>query len=240
MKEIFTSRRTKNQRNLQITMIFIVVMAMLLVDSFFPLSYGLRALYKVALFVIVPFILAGFIRWFDLFSIFRVKPGEKAWIPSLVLGMSVYAFLIFLFMLLKNILDLNQIIKALEASVSVNKNNFLAVAIYISFINSFLEEFFFRGFAYLKLKDKMSKGGASIVSALAFSLYHMGMVTGWVSPLLTILGLVGLFLSGIIFNRINERHENIYSSYAVHMFANFALNTIGLQMFGLINLPFLR
>ncbi len=240
MREIFTFRRTKQQRNLQILMIFMVVIAMLLVDGFFSLSYATRAFYKIGLFVLVPLVLASFIRWFDLFSIFRVKKDQKAVLHSLFLGMGVYAFLILLYLFLKDVLDLNQIKGALESSVAVNGKNFLRVAIYISFVNSFLEEFFFRGFAYLKLKDKMSKFGASSVSALAFSLYHFGMVTGWVSPLLTILGLAGLFFAGIIFNFINDRQGNIYASYAVHMFANFALNTIGLQMFGLIDLPFLR
>ncbi len=240
MKEIFTLRRTKFQRNLQILMIFMVVIAMLLVDGFFSLSYTTRALYKVGLFVIVPLFLAGFIPWFDLFSVFRVKKDQKALLHALFLGMGVYVFLILLYIFLKDILDLNQIKGALESSVAVNKKNFLAVAIYISFINAFLEEFFFRGFAYLKLIDKMPKFFASTISALAFSLYHIGMVTGWVSPLLTILGLLGLFVAGMLFNYINNRQGNIYASYAVHMFANFALNTIGLQMFGLINLPFLQ
>lgn len=240
MKEIFTFRRTKKQRNLQILMIFTVVIAMLMVDGFFSLSYTTRALFKIGLFVLVPLLLGGGIRWFDLFSVFRVKKEKKAFLPSLFLGMAVYVFLIGLYLVMKDILNLNQIQEALKSSVAVTKDNFLGVAIYISFINSFLEEFFFRGFAYLKLKDKMPKIMASIISALAFSLYHFGMVDGWVSPLLTILGLAGLFISGIIFNLINDRNGNIYASYAVHMFANFALNTIGLQMFGLINLPFLR
>jgi len=47
-------------------------------------------------------------------------------------------------------------------------------------------------------------------------------------------------LSGIFFNLLNDKNKNIYNSYMVHMFANFAINTLGLQMFGIIDLPFLR
>lgn len=240
MREIFTSRQSKNQRNIQVLMIFVVVIAMLLMDRFLTLPYTTRSIYKVLLFLLFPIILGGSIRWFDLFSVFRVKSDDKKIFPSLFLGLGVYVFLILLYIILKDIFNLEQIMGALESTVAVTKDNFIMVAIYISFINSFLEEFFFRGFAYLKLKDKMPKIGATMISAMAFSIYHFSMVEGWASPILVALGLLGLFLSGIIFNAINDKNDNIYSSYAVHVFANFAINTIGLQMFGLIDLPFLR
>lgn len=240
MREIFTSRQSKNQRNIQVLMIFVVVIAMLLMDRFLTLPYTTRSIYKVLLFLLFPIILGGSIRWFDLFSVFRVKSDDKKIFPSLFLGLGVYVLLILLYIILKDIFNLEQIMGALESTVAVTKDNFIMVAIYISFINSFLEEFFFRGFAYLKLKDKMPKIGATMISAMAFSIYHFSMVEGWASPILVALGLLGLFLSGIIFNAINDKNDNIYSSYAVHVFANFAINTIGLQMFGLIDLPFLR
>lgn len=240
MREIFTSRQSKNQRNIQVLMIFLVVIAILLMDSFLTLPYATRSIYKVLLFLLFPVILGGSIRWFDLFSVFRVKSNVKKILPRLFLGLGVYGFLILLYVILKDVFNLDQIMGALESSVAVTKDNFLRVAIYISFVNSFLEEFFFRGFAYLKLKDKMPKIGATVISATAFSIYHYTMVKGWASPILVALGLLGLFLSGIIFNIINDKNDNIYSSYAVHVFANLAINTIGLQMFGLINLPFLR
>ena len=33
---------------------------------------------------------------------------------------------------------------------------------------------------------------------------------------------------------LNERCENIYMSWLVHMFANFAINTVGCILFGII------
>lgn len=240
MREIFTFRQSKIQRNIQIIMIFTVVVVMLLMDRFLTLPYTTRSIYKILLFLLFPIILGGSIRWFDLFSVFRRKSNKRSLIPALALGLGVYGFLIVLYIILKDILNLDQIKVALESSVAVTRDNFIIVALYISFVNSFLEEFFFRGFAYLKLKDKMPKIGATLISATAFSLYHFAMVEGWASPLLVILGLVGLFLSGIIFNAINDKFDHIYHSYLVHVFANLAINTIGLQMFGIIDLPFLR
>ncbi|NLB19458.1 MAG: CPBP family intramembrane metalloprotease, partial [Clostridium sp.] len=191
MREIFTSRQSKNQRNIQVLMIFVVVIAMLLMDRFLTLPYTTRSIYKVLLFLLFPIILGGSIRWFDLFSVFRVKSDDKKIFPSLFLGLGVYVLLILLYIILKDIFNLEQIMGALESTVAVTKDNFIMVAIYISFINSFLEEFFFRGFAYLKLKDKMPKIGATMISAMAFSIYHFSMVEGWASPILVALGLLG-------------------------------------------------
>ena len=46
--------------------------------------------------------------------------------------------------------------------------------------------------------------------------------------------LIGLFAGGLIFNYLNEKSETIYSSWLVHMFANFAINTVGFILFGII------
>ena len=46
-----------------------------------------------------------------------------------------------------------------------------------------------------------------------------------------ILVLIGLFAGGLIFNWFDEKFGNIYMSWLVHMFANFATNTIGFILF---------
>ena len=69
-------------------------------------------------------------------------------------------------------------------------------------------------------------------SAGAFALYHVAMMTGWFSPLLFLLVMAGLAAGGIIFNRLNEKLETICASWIVHMFANFAINTVGFILMG--------
>ena len=67
-----------------------------------------------------------------------------------------------------------------------------------------------------------------------FAFYHVGMTSGWFNPIIYALSLIGLFVGGCIFNYLNEKCENIYTSWLVHMFANFAINTIGFILFGII------
>lgn len=101
----------------------------------------------------------------------------------------------------------------------------------ISFVNSFLEEFFFRGFSFLSLKECLNRNLAYTFSSAMFALYHIAMTVGWFSLPVVLLALLGLYIGGIIFNYINERFNTIYLSWLIHMFANFATNTIGYMLF---------
>jgi len=124
----------------------------------------------------------------------------------------------------------------LENNLGVTKDNFLFVALYITSINSLLEEFFFRGFSFLSLKEVSSRKIAYIFSALAFAIYHVAIMNNWFTPPLFILLIVSLFIAGLLFNYLNERFNNIYVSWIVHMSANLAINTVGFILFGIIKI----
>jgi len=239
MKDIFYTKKDNRMMGLQVLLILIICIIMYSVDVYLNLGYFRRSIIKVALFIIVPLVFSMFNPGFSLFSVLKKGKEEKSLLKSVLLGILVYVFLLTLYVIIKGFIDLDSIEGALKANMNVDKSNFVFVALYISFINSFLEEFFFRGFGSLKLRDKNGKLFAYTMSSAFFAVYHLSMVREWTSPLIVVLGIIGLFLSGIFFNLINERNGNIYNSYMVHMFANFAINTIGFQMFGLINLPFL-
>ena len=73
-----------------------------------------------------------------------------------------------------------------------------------------------------------------VFSAGLFAFYHVGMTFGWFNVWIYVLAMLGLFIGGVIFNYLNDKFGNIYSSWLVHMFANFAINTIGCMLFGII------
>ena len=63
---------------------------------------------------------------------------------------------------------------------------------------------------------------------------HIAIMTGWFSAWVFVITVAGLFVGGLIFNRLNAESDNIYTSWLVHMFANFGINTIGFMLFGII------
>ena len=79
----------------------------------------------------------------------------------------------------------------------------------------------------MNLRKTSSRRFAYLFSAGLFAMYHAAMMIGWFSPLLYGLAMLGLTAGGIIFNWLNEKQGTIYVSWLVHMFANFAINTVG-------------
>lgn len=153
---------------------------------------------------------------------------------SLFLGMGVFIVIMGTYFSLRNVLDLSGITIALQSNIGVSKNNFVFVSLYISFINSLLEEFFFSWFRFFcRWKKFTSRSLAYSISSIAFALYHIAMMIGWFSIVTFVLVMMGLVVGGIIFNFLNEKNEDICSSWMVHMFANFAINVIGFILFGI-------
>ena len=101
-------------------------------------------------------------------------------------------------------------------------------------VKPFLEEFFFRGYGFLVLKRHTGRGAAYLFSAVAFALYHVGMLMGMFSVWVWLLILAGLVIGGGIFDWLDEKSGSVYSSWFVHMFANFAINTVGFILFGVL------
>lgn len=224
----------KNKSLFIIITVFLCCIVMTLIDAIVQPAYFIKSIWKILLFLMIPMIY--FIFHKD--EINHVKqlfiPNKKSFLISLLLGIGVYIIIIVAYFLFRNIIDFSSIQESLMNNGGINKNNFVYVAIYISFINSLLEEFFFRSYAFILLKDKTSKLFAYIFSSSLFAFYHLGMTLGWFHPIIYILAMLGLAIGGCIFNYINEKFECIYSSWFVHMFANFAINSIGFILFSIL------
>ena len=197
------------------------------VDGVWRPGYAIKSLIKIILFLGVPLIVCKFCRNLTFWELLR--PKKKGLLLSVVLGVSVYAVILGGYFLLSPFFDFSGIAGSLTENAGVTKENFLAVSLYISFANSLLEEFFFRGFLFSNLKP-VSRGGAYLFSSAVFALYHVAMMLGWFSPLLFVLVMLGLAAGGMIFNYLNEKLDTLYCSWLVHMFANFAINTIGFML----------
>ena len=224
-----------NNTKRKISIIAIVAtccLVMAAIDGIIQPGYAVKSAVKIVMFLAFPLIYSAVDKEIEIKSLFaRNKKGFRT---AFCLCFAVFAIILAAYYLLKNVFDFSMITGALTGDVGVNRDYFVFVATYISFVNSLLEEFFFRGFAFLTLSKVSSKRFAYLFSAGAFALYHIAMMTGWFSPVVFVLALVGLIAGGVIFNYLNDKSGNIYTSWLVHMFANFAINTIGFILFGII------
>lgn len=198
---------------------------MALVDGVIRPGYAVKSAIKILVFGLVPLLLTRLDRQVLFTQALRFR--REGFAIALGLGLGVYALILGGYLLVRNFFDFSGIAGNLLDNAGVSKDNFPYVSLYISFVNSLLEELFFRGFLFLNLKNTARRGFAYGFSAGAFALYHVAMMIGWFGIWLWLLVMAGLLVGGLIFNWLNEKLDSIYPSWLVHMCANFAINTIG-------------
>ena len=210
-------------------LVIIACIVMGIVDAVIQPGYAIKSAIKIIMFLLIPIVYGLFLKEFNIKNL--MKPDKKGLCIALCLGFVIYGVVLGAYWIFKDVFDFSALTGSLNETTGVNKSNFIWVAIYISFVNSLLEEFFFRGFSFITLKKLTSRRFAYVFSSMAFALYHIAMMIGWFGLSVILISLVGLFIGGMIFNRFDEKSENIYLSWLIHMFANFATNTIGFILF---------
>lgn len=222
----------RKRRILSITAaVLLGCMVMAYIDAVVRPDYAVKSAIKVVLFTGLPLICSLFEKELGLKNLLKVNRKSLGFAAAL--GAGVYIFILGAYLILSPFFDFSKVTAALQNNIGVNRDNFIFVALYISFINSLLEEYFFRGVAFLSLKRAAGRKFAYIFSAAVFAAYHIAIMTSWFSPGLFVLLIAGLFGAGLLFSRLDEKYDNIYVSWLVHMFANFSINTIGFVLFGI-------
>lgn len=205
---------------------------MIWIEAIWQPTYLYKSVCKILVFT-------GCIGWYcwsakdyTLLQIFRVSKGKEL-CKILLLGIAVYGGILGAYWIAQNWIDFHGISESLSSKENISAENFIYVAVYISLINSLLEELFFRGFAFLELRKYCTARFAYVFSAASFACYHIFIMAGWFTPILFLLLLGALAFAGLFFNWL-DRKGKIYPSWIVHMAANLAINTIGLMMFQIL------
>lgn len=191
-----------------------------------PMDYVTKAILKISTFSALPLIYAKWISKTSMKPLFRFS--LKALRLSFALGLTLYGLIISLYYLFGSYFDLSIVTGLLDRNFVSGTLLFLPVAFYIAFINSFLEEFFFRGFAYLTLKQESSHRFATWFSAISFSLYHLFLMGGLFEWPLYITAIILLVFAGLIFNWLDRQSKTLFPSWVLHTSANMGLNTIAI------------
>lgn len=209
----------KREAKAMILAVVLGCLAMAMVETVFLPGYVIKSAIKLVLF-------AGTVLFFGGRGLFRREGlGFAA-----ALGGGIFAFLLLAFSVFRPFINLQGIAAGLLEKENVSKSNFLWVALYISVVNSLLEELLFRGLAYIRLREYVPEWFANIFSAAAFSAYHVAILSGWFRWWIYGLCLLGLFVGGLIFNWL-DRKGSVLPSWIAHGAANLAINAIGLMMF---------
>ena len=209
-------------------------LAVTFIDAVVRPPYFSKILIKILFFLALPMVFFVFWReeWSEFKALFRFH--KKGLLISLLFGIIIFGVILGGYFALRGVIDFSGVTSSLTSGMGITADNFVWVAIYISIMNSFLEEFFFRGFGFITLKKYVSVKFAYFFSPVLFAVYHVGMLVGMFHPAVLVLLMFGLIVGGLIFNALNDKLGNIYPSWFVHMAANFAINTIGFILFGML------
>ena len=203
--------------------IVLICLSMAFLEAVIQPGYAAKSAIKLLLFAAAVCTIGDVRRWFR-----REGLGM-----GLLLGGGIFAVILLVFFLFRPFLDLDAIAAGLMGKEGIGRENSLWVALYISIVNSLLEELLFRGLGYLELRRHAPEGFAMIFSAAAFAAYHVAILDGWFTWWVYGLCMLGLFLGGLIFNFL-DRNGSLLPSWLAHAGANLAINTVGLIMFGLL------
>ena len=204
------------KRQYFVEILLIAISMILIVIAYWPLTLGFRAtaniIPKFILFVIIPFILLG--------SYWRLKKNKenhfellgltnKNLEKSFKLGLALIPLMILVTFLTKYMIGFTTIEPNLELGV-------------VSFIESFTEEFFFRGILFLMLIKRTRFTVAYITSLASFVLMHPQHIT---NPFI-----ISTIVQGILTLEICRRTKNLAGGWVLHGTNRF---------FSIVILPFL-
>ena len=213
------------------SLIALFSIAITFIDAFVHPNYFVKIPIKILFFLALPmlFFVKNKEAFRDFKKLFVFK--KNGILKAFLLGLGVYAVIVGGYFLTRNAIDFSNVTSSLTEGMGITAKNFIFVSLYISLMNSVLEEFFFRGFGFITLKKYTTRKVAYVFSSTLFAIYHVGMLVGMFECWALLLLLLGLIIGGCIFNYLNELNDNVYPSWFVHMFANFAINTVGFILF---------
>lgn len=161
-----------------------------------------------------------------------IKPRNWRRCLSQALGLGAAAVLIFwaaYYALGELLLDRQLIVEKIGQQFSVNARTVMLVAPITIFMNSLLEEFFYRGFAF-GLLERRHRAIAYSLPAAVFTVQHVLFIYHWVTPLPLLMAVAGLFVFALVLQKIYEAADSIVAPWLVHILGDVAMMGIAIEL----------
>ncbi|WAA10496.1 CPBP family intramembrane glutamic endopeptidase [Fervidibacillus albus] len=217
-----------------VSLSFVSCVVLFIVEQWIGASYLVKTGTKIVLFLIVPLVYIKFMRGKSIRQFLNVKTFDWKQVRlGLFLGILSMGVVLSAFFLFQPWIEPDAIVDDLQTRLEITPDIFPWIALYITFGNSLLEEFYFRGFLFLQLYRKKWKRFAYLYSPLLFSVYHVAIFALWFDFWLLLLALVGLWIVGLILNWLNAKADHFLNSWILHILADTGVMIIGFYLFGL-------
>lgn len=207
-----------------------VIVILIVLERVLEMNSFVKQGYKIVFLVVIPLLIVYLIQktsFTEEYNFKNVKWGDLKF--PLYVGLFIFFLAIVGYFILKPIVPAETLVGGLQ-SLGITKENIIPSVLYISFINSFIEEFFFRGFLFYEFKGISLKAGY-LVSSFLFSLYHVLVMFTIFNWIMGILAMIGLMVVGMTLVYVNRSNKSIINSWIVHIFADLGVCIIGIYWF---------
>lgn len=187
------------------------------------------SLYKVC-FLIPPLIYCRMLGISIFGDILKLRNWRRCLLPAACLGaLAASMFWGTYYSLGDILLDKAMIAEKIGDQFSVTAGTVLLMAPVTIFVNSLLEEFFYRGFAFGLLVKKQRWLGY-LLPAVVFTVQHILFIYHWVTPLPFCIAVIGLFVLALVLEKLYEKADSIAAPWLVHVFGDVAMMVIAVTM----------
>jgi uncharacterized protein len=127
----------------------------------------------------------------------------------------------------RQVIDVESQRAALAANGLDQPWRYLALVITLTLVNSLLEEYVWRWFAYRQCERFMPAWFAVIASASMFTLHHLFALRSQMDWTPTLLACAGIFIGGCTWSWLYRRYRSIWPGYVSHILADAAVFSVG-------------
>jgi uncharacterized protein len=159
------------------------------------------------------------------------RPKRHEWITGLIIGLLMFCIILSAYWLfLCHWIDAIDLRNKMQRIGDINQLVFQIGGVYFIFINSLIEEYFWRWFVYRRCEELISGRAAVFLSALFFTMHHtigLAVFTDW---RVVILGTLAVFGAGVVWSEYYRKYRSIWINYCSHAMADLALHIVAWQI----------
>jgi hypothetical protein len=172
-----------------------------------------------------------------------VLRGKPSWSPiprgdmrsglafGVLSGLFIVAVIGLVYLLVGDVLLVPEEIQAKAEETGIARLGvFVGFSLYVTLINSLLEEYAWRWFVFHQCESLMTRKTAVAVSALCFTAHHLLALFAQMPLLPTLLCGLGIFIGGAIWSWAYLRYRSIWPAYISHVFADAVIFIIAGRM----------
>ncbi len=172
-----------------------------------------------------------FVGWKDLFT----SPPTTSWGKIIVIGLGSgiaisVAGIALMFSPIGDLVQAGADPIREKATKMGFAQNFLLFAVFISLFHSALEEFYWRGFVFGKLKERVGNAGSHILAGLAFAAHHLVVTWQFFDPPLAIFLAICVAIGGVIWTLLYQRQGSLVGVWLSHLCVDVLLMVVGYQL----------